>query len=369
MRDKRLDVLKGIGIFIMVYRHAYAPFSNYFLLFHMAIFFIASGYLFKPESVATKDGLIKYTKRKILHLWLPYFVFTSLFVLLNNFFIKINFYTTNPEFLTRAAGRYVNLGQVYSIKDIAINLVKAVFMRTSTEIGGALWFFQALFYLTVGYGIIEFILNLVFKSSKRQAVMICQAVISVVFLILGGICSAKHISAFGLDRFFSCYIMFFLGQLIRKYSANIEKCWHGWLSVALFAVFLAVSLVLRKYGMVDMSANSYPNPLFLVAASIVGWVLYFLVATLVEGKIPFLSKILQSISKKSMFIVGLHFVAFKLASVIYILVMHEPWYMLASFPVITYSGAWWILYIIFGITLTMGIAAIYEFLKKKIIKK
>lgn len=45
-RDITLDLVKGIGILLMVIRHARAPYSDFVLLFHMAIFFIASGYLY-----------------------------------------------------------------------------------------------------------------------------------------------------------------------------------------------------------------------------------------------------------------------------------------------------------------------------------
>lgn len=44
-RYKVIDVIKGYGICLMVCGHSGAPFTNWIYLFHMALFFIASGYL------------------------------------------------------------------------------------------------------------------------------------------------------------------------------------------------------------------------------------------------------------------------------------------------------------------------------------
>ena len=38
VRDATIDILKGIGIILMVAGHCGAPFTSYIYLFHMAIF-------------------------------------------------------------------------------------------------------------------------------------------------------------------------------------------------------------------------------------------------------------------------------------------------------------------------------------------
>ena len=44
-RDSTIDILKGIGIILVVLGHADFPFRDWVYLFHMALFFITSGYL------------------------------------------------------------------------------------------------------------------------------------------------------------------------------------------------------------------------------------------------------------------------------------------------------------------------------------
>ena len=49
-RYKVIDVIKGYGICLMVCGHSGAPFTDWIYLFHMALFFIASGYLWNERN-------------------------------------------------------------------------------------------------------------------------------------------------------------------------------------------------------------------------------------------------------------------------------------------------------------------------------
>ena len=51
MRNEQLSILKGFGIILMVVGHSGAPdlLHDFVYLFHMALFYYASGYFFKPD--------------------------------------------------------------------------------------------------------------------------------------------------------------------------------------------------------------------------------------------------------------------------------------------------------------------------------
>ncbi len=55
-RDLTIDAIKGMGIVLMVYLHAGGGFSEFVNLFHMAVFFIASGYLWNRNKAADFSG-------------------------------------------------------------------------------------------------------------------------------------------------------------------------------------------------------------------------------------------------------------------------------------------------------------------------
>ena len=90
VRDATIDILKGIGIILMVAGHCGAPFTSYIYLFHMAIFFISAGYCFNEKHAISVDSVKKYILKKIKTLWIPYVLGITVFTVLNNFFIKIN---------------------------------------------------------------------------------------------------------------------------------------------------------------------------------------------------------------------------------------------------------------------------------------
>lgn len=98
-RNPVIDILKGLGIILMVAGYSGFPFTRFIYLFHMAIFFMASGFCFKSESSANVGTTIKFIKRRFITLWLPYVVWTTLFSLLHNVFISLNVYTDNPLIL------------------------------------------------------------------------------------------------------------------------------------------------------------------------------------------------------------------------------------------------------------------------------
>lgn len=104
VRVEEIDILKAFGIITMVAGHAGAPFSKFFYLFHMPVFFMASGFFFKDKTSDSFKGVIKSIISKIKTLWAPFVIWNSIYVLFHNIFLKINVYTNNPQFLVLYPG-------------------------------------------------------------------------------------------------------------------------------------------------------------------------------------------------------------------------------------------------------------------------
>jgi len=73
------DILKGLGILTVVWGHSGSRNAFYMFWFHMPLFFLISGYLyrFKPE----QTGFV-YVQRKVKHLLVPYFFYLVLLTLI-----------------------------------------------------------------------------------------------------------------------------------------------------------------------------------------------------------------------------------------------------------------------------------------------
>lgn len=95
-RNGQIDVMRGIGILLMVYGHCCRA-NSLIALFHMSLFFIISGYCFNDENCRTIRKFCAYFMKKVKSLWFPYFFFTSFFLLGTNIFIKVGIYTNDPS--------------------------------------------------------------------------------------------------------------------------------------------------------------------------------------------------------------------------------------------------------------------------------
>ena len=64
-RNQQMDVLRGIGIILVVLGHTAFPANHFIYLFHLAIFFMLSGYFFKSEEITNTRNLKQYILKKI----------------------------------------------------------------------------------------------------------------------------------------------------------------------------------------------------------------------------------------------------------------------------------------------------------------
>jgi len=76
-RLEYIDIAKGVGIILVIAAHGFSGYaSNLIFCFHMPLFFLISGILFKPMPS------LDYMQKKALHLLLPYAVFLLFFVMI-----------------------------------------------------------------------------------------------------------------------------------------------------------------------------------------------------------------------------------------------------------------------------------------------
>lgn len=148
-RINKIDILRAIGITFMVLGHVFdffGKFDRYIHTFHMPLFFIVSGFLFKSKS---EVKLFKLIIQKVKRLLLPYLSFAA-----------INY----------VAWLFLEKG------DCAWHepLIKLVTYNTSgLPICGALWFLTALFWTEVFYMMID---RLVTNNQVRSILVIAIAV-------------------------------------------------------------------------------------------------------------------------------------------------------------------------------------------------
>ena len=150
-RDPVLDSMRGIGIVLMVLGHSGFPGTDYIYLFHMALFFMLSGWFF-----SLRGGLVHFVRRKLLTLWLPFVAANTVFTVCNNLFLRLNILTADAR-IAEIPGNSVTAP--VSIKDIIGRTVHWCVFDGGTQLGGAMWFIQALFQISLLYAVIEVLLQ------------------------------------------------------------------------------------------------------------------------------------------------------------------------------------------------------------------
>lgn len=356
-RDTQIDILKGIGIFLMVFRHARGPYSDFVLLFHMALFFIASGYLYKRDNEYTKNNFIKFIKRKLKSLWWPFFACNTLFSLLNNVFIDLNIYTTNAEIKALANIEPQRIAVRFTSIDILKEIIKSCVMLSSTEMGGAFWFLRTMFITVVLYKVTDYVIAFVFSKTKKSCEKykwILQGVLALVLLLCGWCLSINGISLRGISNVFTVYILFYIGNVF-KFCSLMKK--HT-IKVEIIEVTISLVTLLWGYsnGYISISNNIIKNPLFFLAMSIAGWMLIYRLSGFIKNSD---SHFFIACGKSSLWILVLHFLSFKIVSAIGIALLGLDWINLASFPIRFYNGYWWIAYSVVGIVIPIFIHRTY----------
>ena len=310
-REHWLDFAKGIGIILVVYAHAISRDAYIWVLinqFHMPLFFLISGYLYR-----TKENWGEFLIGKIRSLWLPYVV---------------------SSIITSIVGAAMGTG--IGVK----NLIKMVLLLDHGPLLGATWFLQVLFYSVILYDLITRLVNRVCRARVEAVIMI----ITTFCLVIGLFTHLPYHGSVILNTVFFLHI----GQLMKNHPQ-----WEDW-KVPVFFLLLCVCAGISVINRTSYSTNTYTNPLLFPVGALIGSIgVIGICKHIYRENIAF--RALSFLGEKSMGPVIWHFVAFKIVIALQIIVYQLSWSQLSDFPVIyDYAfGIWVLLDIVIGIGISI----------------
>jgi fucose 4-O-acetylase-like acetyltransferase len=334
-KERRLDFdyLRGIGIILVVMGHTQIPsfVGNTIYLFHLALFYFASGFFFS-ESITLPSLL----KKKYLSLYLPWLKYGLCFLVLHNVFVYEHFYTMDTTF--------------YSLREGVVHLIKVLCFIGSDDLLGPLWFLRSLF-----------LCNLLFfcivKTSKRLLYLCC------VLIILIGVSylfyhSDNHAIRLVVRELLSSTFLC-VGYLYRRYECRFKFHW-----TYIIISFLCL-LVLSAFGHVNMVNTDITSPLFFFVSGLCG-IFFVLGISKHLARANDICKPLTIVGKYAIHILALHWVSFKLVSWAIVVIYGLNWSDLSK---ITIScGPWWIIYSVIGVILPMVIIGLLIKVRNVIMK-
>lgn len=262
-RIEWMDSLKGMGIVFVVAGHTLWPNVQHLIyMFHMPLFFLISGYLFKRKDTKT---LIK---QKLTSLMLPYLAYLIIF--------------TAFEF------KNLYFNSLHTSENIVL-LIKNMIYGGQRLRGtlGVFWFVTVLFFSQI-------VFTALLNSFSERA--------------LGFIVFALYVASFALpfDEYTSpldIYVIFnalpyiHAGYIIKKHNINISSC----ISLILSALYFIAGIYFSKYFAIDMKSSTYGMPFL----SMIGCVSVFSFLIHISKTIPDI-KLLKDLGMASMTIMFTH---------------------------------------------------------------
>lgn len=333
-----IDAAKGVGIILVCIGHAITGnggFGSTFWLgfisqFHMPFFFLISGLNF---SEAYTEHPVSSGWKKIKAYYVPFAVYNMIFVLLHNVMAGWGIF---PEYL--------------SIQDT----VKSIFMVLTfhiQEICGAMWFLRTLLTILLIFIVIRSLVNRLAAAERREWVTAGAVLVLVILSMLGWVTEV-----FKINLAFYYLLFFYAGFLIRKYDLirYIRKYQWRWILVGagINLLFAAQSLFwIDGDGRVDIQ-------LLRLLGQMTG---SLMVLAAVQAPVLANNRLLHLLGKRSLDIMALHFVCFKLVSYLIIVRYQLDMSNMATIPVVeNAAGFWWIAYTAVGLVIPIAIRWLYE---------
>ncbi len=131
-RIELLDFSRGCAMILVLLHHSGVPFGKYILTFHMALFFIISGYTEFVTNKASEESFGRYVWKKFKRVMIPYFVFEIInYVIFIVYCIAFN--ETIPTF------------------DALLSIITSVNLESYRGFCGRLWFLPCIFVCNIAF--------------------------------------------------------------------------------------------------------------------------------------------------------------------------------------------------------------------------
>ena len=226
-RISYIDIARAFAIIFIVFGHTivhsvHLKQNAYTLVysFHVPLFFLISGYVFK-----VKDNFLGFFLNKFIRIMIPYFIWAVAFLI--PYMILGEDVSSNLE---------VNAG--FNIKQQLINIIYGNGNLSALRQNSSLWFLPALFSMEI---IFYFIIKYLDKNKNTKYILMLG------MLILGYLCSKylKFVFLWGINTTICLGIFFYIGYILKrdnlleksKYFNNIYF-FIGTIIIGTFSCFL-----------------------------------------------------------------------------------------------------------------------------------
>lgn len=284
------NIVKGIGIILVVLGHINTPATNYIYLFHMPLFFFVSGYLYNEDKYG--DNPYLNIAAKLKSSWIKYVGVYLVFIMLHNLFYENGI--LEPD------------AKVYTVKLFFVVLSQVIVGAGSEFLAGPLWFVPVSIISSCILGFIITYSRRIERQYNKTKYFI-QFVFILICTLLGYYLMKKHCDLHAHMQI-SLVVMPCLwgGYLLRNSKVDFNKYLNPIVAIVCAILVFIASLYFELELVLFMKVYPYMH---LVAFLGIYMCLYL--AKLFAG-IPHIKNMLDWSGQASFFIMATHYAIFRL---------------------------------------------------------
>lgn len=288
-RIEILDYLRGGAMLLVFIQHCHIL-SSEILAFHMPLFFILSGYIFKYKEnngICYKGtNMFEYARKRFYRIMAPYFCFEFISFIL--------------AFSIHHLFEFLHLGNVYMNIDLKAAIIDSITcIQTPSYMGiiPHLWFFPCIY-----------IVDLLFIFIKKYFN------VNVIFIMLGSLLVSLSTQflpfrlPFTIDTAFmglfflhiGYYFKYFIDKILNVYKGGTKFILSAILSIPIF-----LYLVINNDNFL-MFANKYGNYLYAIPAALLGIYIYLVLIVLLKQYNLLPIRLFSFLSRNSLLLFPLH---------------------------------------------------------------
>lgn len=226
------DIVKGVGIILVVVGHLYWDFTRFIYLFHLPLFFFVSGYLYNEEKYGDKPYLN--VANRLKSSWMKYVLIFWVLIWTHNLWINLQIAWVYPG--------------IYDFADIAREMVEALFGQGGESFGITLWFVPVSVMSTCLLGFVVSFSRKVEHAVKKENIKYFVQFVILIGCTLFGYYLEKEKVALPAESQVSLVVMPFLwgGYLLRNARIDLKAYLNP---IAAFICGVIVWLVSLEYRM------------------------------------------------------------------------------------------------------------------------
>ena len=328
-----VSICKALAIILMVLGHTGFSHSGNAIIymFHMPLFVFMSGYCFKEKYINEPKA---YLIGRIKRLYIPFVIWSLIFLALHNLFYHWNLY--NDTF-----GYNGSTSHLYSLSDFFRHTAQIILFHGSEQLLGGFWFIKALFW---GSTIAYILLKLLKKAGRCILISLVAT-----FLIIHFNFHIPYL-LIGKPEIY-CSFFFLCGKYYKEKEFKFE---NNPIVILLLAATVLAGSKWWPASLTDVTdATLLPYSISALAGTLFCLGISHYITTIKQFRA--INRFLLFIGNNTLDILALHFISFKVVSLIIIKIYRLDIAHLAEFPIIGEFGSngWWVAYLLIGIFLPL----------------